>query len=213
MPSPPQISQPLASADAERTRLSILSAATEVFIEKGFAGSSLSVIAKAAGVTKSLIHHHFGSKQGLWDQVKLTAFTDYTEQQRQLLNSREPSLELLEDSMRIYFRFLQQSPGFARLISWMSIEEDTTCTTMNDELILLGVQRIAEGQQRGLIRDDIEARFILVNFFSLVRYWFVGSKVLPGDAPHQLDPALGEAYLENTIRVFIDGIRPRETSA
>jgi len=41
----------------------ILDAAQEIFIERGFSDTSMSRIAKKANVTKSLIHHHFGSKE------------------------------------------------------------------------------------------------------------------------------------------------------
>jgi AcrR family transcriptional regulator len=47
-------------------RAQILHAALAEFAEKGFDGASTSSIAKRAGVTQPLIHHHFGSKQGLW---------------------------------------------------------------------------------------------------------------------------------------------------
>ena len=41
----------------------ILNAALEVFIKKGFAGASMSQIAKAAGVNQSLIYSRLTSKR------------------------------------------------------------------------------------------------------------------------------------------------------
>ena len=61
----------------EATRASILEAAEEVFLEKGYSAAALSAIARRAGVTKSLLHHHFGSKEGLWHEVKLRRFSHY----------------------------------------------------------------------------------------------------------------------------------------
>ena len=52
--------------DAERTRALILQAAREVFILGDYHQASLSDIAARAGVTQSLIHHHFGNKKGLY---------------------------------------------------------------------------------------------------------------------------------------------------
>ena len=37
--------------------------------EKGFAGASVREICKAADVSSNMIHHYFGSKQGLYDAV------------------------------------------------------------------------------------------------------------------------------------------------
>ena len=55
--------------DPEATRESILDAATALFVDRGYEGVSMSAIAKDAGVTKSLIHHHFGTKAELYRDV------------------------------------------------------------------------------------------------------------------------------------------------
>ncbi|MEU1281343.1 TetR/AcrR family transcriptional regulator [Streptomyces sp. NPDC005805] len=50
---------------AERER-QILDAATEEFGRRGYAGASLSAVAARVGVTKTLLHQYFGTKQDLW---------------------------------------------------------------------------------------------------------------------------------------------------
>ena len=49
----------------EETRQRILEAAERLFAEQGFDGTGVDAIAKSAGVTKSLIYHHFGNKHRL----------------------------------------------------------------------------------------------------------------------------------------------------
>ena len=48
---------PRQQRDPEATRNALLEAAEEVFLKNGFGNTSLSEIAKRAGITKSLIHH------------------------------------------------------------------------------------------------------------------------------------------------------------
>ncbi|GAA1826515.1 TetR family transcriptional regulator [Luedemannella flava] len=48
------------------TRESVLTAAREVFADKGYDGASVRAIAAAAGVDPSLIHHYFGTKEQLF---------------------------------------------------------------------------------------------------------------------------------------------------
>lgn len=50
-------------------RADILAAALREFADRGFAGATTAGIARRAGVTQPLVHHHFGSKQGLWNAV------------------------------------------------------------------------------------------------------------------------------------------------
>jgi AcrR family transcriptional regulator len=52
------------SGDATRER--ILSAALEVFSERGFDGGSTTAIADRAGVTQPLLNYHFRTKDELW---------------------------------------------------------------------------------------------------------------------------------------------------
>jgi len=49
----------------EQARRKLLNAACEVFSERGYSESSLDEVAQRAGVSRGLIYHHFGSKDGL----------------------------------------------------------------------------------------------------------------------------------------------------
>lgn len=55
--------------DAAKTRADILAKATELFAEKGYAGTSAREISAAAGVTVGAMFHHFESKLALFEKV------------------------------------------------------------------------------------------------------------------------------------------------
>jgi AcrR family transcriptional regulator len=59
---------------AERSEL--LAVARRAFAERGYAGASLSTIANAAGMRKSSLLHHFGSKDKLYGEVLGTVLAD-----------------------------------------------------------------------------------------------------------------------------------------
>ncbi|WP_369053460.1 TetR family transcriptional regulator [Kineococcus terrestris] len=48
------------------TREAVLDAAREVFADRGFEGATIRAIAALAGVDPALVHHYFGSKDGLF---------------------------------------------------------------------------------------------------------------------------------------------------
>ncbi len=60
-------------------RAEILTAALREFADHGFPGATTAGIARRAGVTQPLIHHHFGSKQGLWDAVVDGLFREFND--------------------------------------------------------------------------------------------------------------------------------------
>ena len=55
------------SADAPAARDRILAAAREEFAERGYEKTSVRGIAKAAGVDPALVHHYFGTKEGVFE--------------------------------------------------------------------------------------------------------------------------------------------------
>ncbi|MGD8650299.1 MAG: TetR/AcrR family transcriptional regulator, partial [Desulfobacterales bacterium] len=84
--------------DPEATREALLDAAEIVFLEKGFGNTALSEIANRAGLTKSLIHHYYGSKKNLWREVKQRRFDTYSHQQLDMLSDAPPTEDLLRNS-------------------------------------------------------------------------------------------------------------------
>lgn len=60
------------SKDAKSTRDTLLDAALLCFSESGYEGTSFRMIAERSGCTASLIAHHFGNKEGLYNAVLKT---------------------------------------------------------------------------------------------------------------------------------------------
>jgi len=55
--------------EAAKTRQDLLDAALQVFSQQGYQAARLQDIAKAAGVTRGAIYHHFGSKAELFNTL------------------------------------------------------------------------------------------------------------------------------------------------
>ena len=60
-------------AEAEQTREAILTAAVDVFLERGVTRASLEEIARAAGVTRGAIYWHFRDKQEIFTALERRA--------------------------------------------------------------------------------------------------------------------------------------------
>lgn len=196
--------------DPGATRATILEAAERLFVERGYGQVGIAEIASEAGVTKSLIHHHFGSKQELWDNVKLYRFRAYAEQQRALLEQGPASLDMLVDSVEAYFRFLQANPQMLRLMTWVHLERDKQCISEVSALVELGAARIAEAQAGGLIRANTDPRHIIASFVGMSTHWFEHRHEYcqPSDDDPDYKRA-DEAFLASMKEIFVEGIRPR----
>lgn len=54
---------------SEATRAALLEAATTLFFERGFGGTTLEDVATAAQVTRGAVYHHFANKRDLFEAV------------------------------------------------------------------------------------------------------------------------------------------------
>jgi TetR/AcrR family transcriptional regulator len=197
--------------DPEATRAAILDAAERVFLDHGFSAAPMSRIADQAGVSKGLLHHHFESKQGLWHEVKLRRFKEYSEKQMQMIEESEPEADLLKRSMEEYFRFLQRNPEMVRMLAWVFLERDQDeCTDLDEELTRAGVERIREGQEQGELRADLNPGFILFTFIGMCQHWFQDkAHLLENMGLSANSAAVDEAYLEDMTKIFFEGVLPR----
>jgi AcrR family transcriptional regulator len=66
-------------ADAERTRKTVLAAASRLFSAAGVDGASMRDIAREAGVTQATVHHYFGNKEELYDAVVRGMYAELVE--------------------------------------------------------------------------------------------------------------------------------------
>jgi len=96
-------------------REKILAAAIRAFSELGYTGATTAGIARVAGVTQPLIHHHFGSKDGLWRTAVDVVFSNMPRVAVPADGSspRETLMEVLDR----FVRFVAAHPEATRIIA------------------------------------------------------------------------------------------------
>jgi TetR/AcrR family transcriptional regulator len=206
--------------DPVASRQAILVAARECFSATGYAGTSMHDIATAAGVTQSLIHHHFGPKDALWAEVRRHAFGQYVAQQRAVVEAvaREP--DHLKEALEAYFRFLADRPDVLRLVAWLELEHPAPAEAgtadawadlraLHDE----GVRVIEGLQANGRVRRDQPARFIFVALLGLVRNWFEERNLVQDESDPQQVAKVDAAYLQTLWAVVGQGVLAPRTAA
>ena len=199
-----------AQSEQVPTRDKILEAAEKLFVEKGFADTSVSRIAKEAGVTKSLIHHHFGSKEQLWKTVKHNRLGEYFDDQKRELDITQADIQCLKDSIVRFFALFKVNPQLSRLFSWHLIEGREDTDDAEFELMGMAVEKLLQAQREGTLRADVDVRFAIVAFLCLVQHWFAGKHEYVrwfGVEPDAKD--IDETYLETMIKIFFEGVAPR----
>jgi len=122
---------------AEKTKKQILEAALEVFAREGFFNAKLREIGVTAGITHSLIRHHFGSKEDLWKAVVVYGLQMHEDRLRQIISSQGSM-----DPVELYKKFI------AAHISLVAEKPDLTKVLLhNNSRSSLHLDYIAEKQK------------------------------------------------------------------
>ncbi|GGP49311.1 TetR/AcrR family transcriptional regulator [Saccharothrix coeruleofusca] len=110
-------------AGGEDTKAALLEAAREVFVERGYDGATVRVIAARAGVDAAMVNHWFGGKEGLFAKAVLQFPVDPGELVERVLDG--PREQLGERIARMFLTVWDTSGGgsFAALVRSVTAHE------------------------------------------------------------------------------------------
>ncbi|MCK6616821.1 MAG: TetR/AcrR family transcriptional regulator [Cyclobacteriaceae bacterium] len=170
---------------SERTKQFIVERTAPIFNEKGFAGTSLSDLEKATGLTKGSIYGNFENK----DEVALAAF-DYnfnrvTEYIKKQILATDNSIERLLVYPKVYRDFLKipfLKPGCPILNT--STEADDTHPKLREKAANALAfwktsieNQIKRGIQRGEIKEETNPAEFAIILLSLIEGSIMQAKV------------------------------------
>jgi AcrR family transcriptional regulator len=188
---------PVLRADAARNRERIISAAMEVFAERGLEASTAE-IASRAGVGEATLFRRFPTKDDLVTAIVAVMLEEAAAIASSCLEEADP--------WRGVERFLYEMAERAAQdhgISDANKEQCMASTALASERILvldLTSQLVRRAQAAGVLREDIAGQDLM---------FLMGAVASLGEVPFQgLRPDLWKRYLG----VILDGLRPGETS-
>lgn len=162
--SPKPIGRPKGgiSKHFDQARESILQASLENFAAKGFAGASISQIAKSAGIHQSLIYHYFENKKELWQAVK----TYLIEENKSSYLDMDENLsvdKLIEGYITSRFNFYREQPLVLRMTLWQRLE-DNPGELSHPKAHYTGTfyDILVKKQKQGCINKDIDLNWFVI---------------------------------------------------
>lgn len=154
-----------------KTKKAILAAAMELFSIHGFEKTSISQLAKTAGVGKGTVYSYFKNKHEL-----LLAFCEdeleyIHEQLAAKTNAEAPVIEQLLTIFFAEFEYVTRHPEFGRLymqeIVFPKKQDQATNHEKDNKFFELIFPILERGQQSGEIRSDLELLHLCGHFYGL----------------------------------------------
>lgn len=185
---------------ADSTRRGILDAAKAQFLTHGFDGTSIQKIAKDAKVNTNLIFHHFQNKATLWTTVKADILaTDNIEPHY----NKRSAMAYFNSIIDYRFKLYRNNPDLAHLIRWQQVSDDESLLIGNDFASPNHwLADLAELQQRGELRDDIQPELMML-FIIYSSYAPFLQHIIPLTAKQQKQ--YQEILLQSCIQQFVIG--------
>lgn len=213
-----QVRRPPRRRNPDASRRRILDAAERAFALRGFGGARLRDIAQEAGVHHALVHHYYGDKRGLLQEVIQRGLERMAEAARAALHV-SPTLEgTVRAFVGVAFDFCANNRGLLRIINDASrnrelVSFDVTLEALNAQVgPVLGRLKLAieNGQNNGFVRKDVSAdSLILLGFGAIVYRFDMADSLLTAmglyeDKKHDL-----AAEREHCIQYVLAAMKPR----
>ena len=188
------------------TKRALIDVATELFTERGYAGTSLDEIVAGARVTKGALYHHFSGKQALFEAVFENVEDDAAKAIRKAVRGPRDPWEKAVAGLRAFLAVVQE-PGYRRIV----IQEGPA---------VLGYERFREQEERstfGIVQEIVSSvlssydlEHSMVETFSRV---FFGAMSAAGSAVSTAeDTQRASAEVEAAIVFILAGLRQQAES-
>ena len=186
------------------TRERIVSEATRLFAEQGYAGTSVREIVEASGVTKPTLYYWFGNKEGLFTQLVDVHLEDWNERLAAQLTEDVPVVDRIRAYIRTVIQDAIQKPEVVAFLAqaFHQAGQGAPKVDCNRFLIIeaqLLTELAKEGIENGELRPSLDPSSVALVLMGAA-HTRIGASVHAG-VP--LTPDAAEATLE----ILISGVK------
>jgi len=205
-------SQTPAETNGGESRDEILRAAAELFMEFGYAATSIDAVAQRLGATKGRIYHHYRSKADLFFDVQVAAMSRLTDQVEPLARGPGNAVERLAAmALRHTQILLNELPmqkvavqGLERhlLQASSAAKRLRAVVKMRDDYETLFVEVIDDGIRAGAF-IDLPAKLLSKPFFGALNWatiWYSQRRLQSAEAVDDIAHALAAYALRGLLK-------------
>ena len=153
----------------------VVHAALAAFARKGYTGAKVEALAKKTGMTKRMIHYHFGDKRGLYAAALRLALDQLAPPENILNRSHAVPVEGMRRFVDALYHAFLHNPDAVRLILRENLDpavaaEDASALAGVRDVTLHAERLLLAGQDAGAFRPGITAVDLLTLISSLCLY-------------------------------------------
>ena len=195
------------SSDLPSPKQRLLKEAARIFGEKGFAASSVREVCKAADTSSNMIHHYFGSKQGLYDAVIERFSEDVFDVPMRVISNSPSSVEGFSTRLQIFFEESLEALIANRQVYELANRERLVVPSFANYNASL-IAYMEAGKAHGFVRSDLDSEMITGLFLDrLGPQIFYAEKIKELQGENLLDNGeYRRRWMNANLDLFLNGI-------
>jgi len=131
----------------------VVECAIDALVERGFAGASISEIARRAGVSKGVVTYHFPSKNDLLGEVVTSLYREAGQRISEAAGEDDPVMEQLMSYIRSNLAFVAERPRHVRAVMEVAANVHPDGQVNEDPLAAHLQAMIERGQATGELME------------------------------------------------------------
>lgn len=198
----------------------IQAAARRLFSSRGFHNVSVRDIAEEAGLSKSTVNHHYGSKERLWREMRQNIMITHANDLMALLRPKkedeETAIDVLVSTLNAYFDSLQRNPDVVRFTIWSvaegvdEIKEYPEVLSVDSLIMELYSSRLQMLKEAGVIHDSVDPHLLTSVVASAAFGWIALAKFWAQIAGLEDAPPEWDAGYRKQVEVMIRALAKKE---
>lgn len=201
--------------DPDRTRASILAAATAEFAALGFGGARVDAIAAQAGVNKRMLYHYFGNKDDLYLAVLEEAYAAIRAAESELVLRQGDPADAMRKLILFTWRYYREHPEFLSLLATENVNQGASLGAsakirdLNSPLIATLRSLLEQGAAEGGFRHGVDPFLLYVSISALCFFYLANRWTLSVSFGRDLGAREEiEAWGEQVVAVILGYLRP-----
>lgn len=197
---------------AEQTRADLIAAARKLFVEKGFAATSVEAITRTAGVSKGTFYHHFPDKKAMFAElytermVQVAALGDTTSESVRVTRD-VPAMAIVSDLTLAFLRRTIDDPLHRELMAQAPSVLGEQYRHINDTISRPPIERLLDVlTERGELKPDVP---VTITAQLLLAGLCEGNHIIATAA----DPEDALARTGRALMLMLSGLAAQDTNA
>lgn len=194
-------------SDLNEKQIQILQVAEKLFAEKGFDGTSIRNISKDAGINIAMVSYYFGSKEKMLEALIFSRTSDLKMQLESIRNEAVEPMQKLDKLLDLYIARVNKNLCLYQIVNSesanvkraLNLKSFTDVKRNNLESLQL---IIAEGQEKGVFRKDVNIALIPATIFGTYFQFHTGSALYKEIFNLKTEAAFNN-YIKNELTAHI----------